>query len=135
MLNSAAAWSLLSNTKLVLRWIGTARAPVDGSGPAPACSASVSKPGSDGPGMGSPVVLRGRRRHLVGAAGDVVVKNCGLYWPDTPPRRGPMKVADILRVKGGTLFTVSPDQPLAHAVRTMAERDIGSLVVMEHGDL
>ena len=46
-----------------------------------------------------------------------------------------MKVADILRVKGGTLFTVSPDQPLAHAVRTMAERDIGSLVVMEHGDL
>ena len=46
-----------------------------------------------------------------------------------------MKVADILRVKGGTLFTVSPDQPLAHAVRTMADRDIGSLVVMEHGDL
>lgn len=46
-----------------------------------------------------------------------------------------MKVSDILRVKGGTLFTVTPDQPLAHAVATMAEHDIGSLVVMEHGDL
>jgi CBS domain-containing protein len=46
-----------------------------------------------------------------------------------------MKVADILRVKGGTLFTVSPDQPLADALSTMAERDIGSLVVMDHGDL
>ena len=46
-----------------------------------------------------------------------------------------MKVTDILRVKGNTLFTVNPDQPLADAVRTMAEHDIGSLVVMEHGDL
>jgi CBS domain-containing protein len=46
-----------------------------------------------------------------------------------------MKVSDILRVKGGTLYTVSPEQELAEAVRTMAERDIGSLVVMDHGDL
>ena len=46
-----------------------------------------------------------------------------------------MKVSDILRVKGNTLYTVSPDQPLATAVQTMAERDIGSLVVMEYGDL
>jgi CBS domain-containing protein len=46
-----------------------------------------------------------------------------------------MKVSDILRVKGGTLFTISPDEPLALAVTTMAERDIGSLVVMSHGDL
>ena len=46
-----------------------------------------------------------------------------------------MKVSDILRVKGGTLFTVSPDQPLAEAVETMADRDIGSLVVMSHGEL
>ena len=46
-----------------------------------------------------------------------------------------MKVSDILRVKGGTLFTVSPDQPLQDAVDVMSERDIGSLVVMEHGDL
>ena len=46
-----------------------------------------------------------------------------------------MKVSDILRVKGSTLYTVSPTQPLAEAVQTMADRDIGSLVVMEHGDL
>ena len=46
-----------------------------------------------------------------------------------------MKVSDILRVKGNTLYTVTPDEPLARAVEAMAERDIGSLVVMEHGDL
>jgi CBS domain-containing protein len=46
-----------------------------------------------------------------------------------------MKVSDILRVKGSTLFTVSPESPLAEAVTTMAEHDIGSLVVMTHGDL
>ena len=46
-----------------------------------------------------------------------------------------MKVSDILRVKGGTLYTVSPDQPLGEAIKTMAERDMGSLVVMDHGAL
>ena len=46
-----------------------------------------------------------------------------------------MKVSDILRVKGNTLYTTSPQQPLAQAVATMADMDIGSLVVMEHGDL
>jgi CBS domain-containing protein len=46
-----------------------------------------------------------------------------------------MKVSDILRVKGNTLFTVHPDEPLAVAAAAMAEKDIGSLVVMEHGDL
>ncbi len=46
-----------------------------------------------------------------------------------------MKVSDILRVKGGTLYTISPDQQLAGAVTTMAENDIGSLVVMDHGEV
>jgi len=46
-----------------------------------------------------------------------------------------MKVSDILRVKGGTLYTVTPDEPLAQAVATMAEFDIGSLAVMERGEL
>jgi CBS domain-containing protein len=46
-----------------------------------------------------------------------------------------MKVSDILRVKGNTLFTTTPDRPLAGALVQMAELDIGSLVVMEHGDL
>ena len=46
-----------------------------------------------------------------------------------------MKVSDILRVKGGTLYTVPPEQSLREAVETMADRDIGSLVVMDHGEL
>jgi len=46
-----------------------------------------------------------------------------------------MKVSDILRVKGGTLFTVAPEQQLADAVNVMSSHDIGSLVVMSHGEL
>ncbi len=49
-----------------------------------------------------------------------------------------MKVSDILRVKGqagGTLFTIDPMEPLVHAVKIMADKDMGSLLVMEHGDL
>ncbi|WP_354683909.1 CBS domain-containing protein [Cupriavidus necator] len=46
-----------------------------------------------------------------------------------------MKVSDILQIKGNTLFTVTPDTSLLVAVHTMAEHDIGSLVVMEYGDL
>ena len=44
-----------------------------------------------------------------------------------------MKVSDILRLKGNTLYTVTPDEPLARAVQTMADKDIGSLVVMSNG--
>jgi CBS domain-containing protein len=46
-----------------------------------------------------------------------------------------MKVEDILRVKGNTLFTVTPQAPLWSAVQTMAENDIGSVVVMDRGKL
>lgn len=46
-----------------------------------------------------------------------------------------MKVSDILRVKGNTLYTVNVDEPLSHATETMAEKDIGSLVVMDRGNL
>ena len=46
-----------------------------------------------------------------------------------------MLVSEILLVKGEALYTVTPTQPLADAVMVMAERDIGSLVVMEHGDV
>lgn len=46
-----------------------------------------------------------------------------------------MKVSDILRVKGNALFTVTPDHTLWAAVQTMAEKDVGSVVVMEHGEL
>ena len=46
-----------------------------------------------------------------------------------------MKVSDILRIKGGTLYTTSPDETLLNALKLMADRDIGSLVIMEHGEL
>ena len=46
-----------------------------------------------------------------------------------------MKVSDILRIKGGTLFTATPEELLLSALKLMADRDIGSLVVMEHGEL
>ncbi|AOY90972.1 hypothetical protein BKK79_03450 [Cupriavidus sp. USMAA2-4] len=46
-----------------------------------------------------------------------------------------MKVSDILQIKGNTLFTVTPDTSLMQAMHTMSEHDIGSLVVMEYGDL
>lgn len=46
-----------------------------------------------------------------------------------------MKVDEILRIKGNILYTVSPDTLLSDAVVTMAEYDIGSLVVMESGRL
>ncbi len=46
-----------------------------------------------------------------------------------------MRVSDILKVKGNTLFTVTPDTSLAEAVDAMAAHDIGSLVVIEYGDL
>lgn len=46
-----------------------------------------------------------------------------------------MKVSDILRVKGNTLYTVHGDQPLMDAITTMSEKDIGSLVVVEQGEV
>ncbi len=46
-----------------------------------------------------------------------------------------MQVSEILRVKGSTLFTVSPEMMLSDCVVTMADHDIGSLVVMDRGRL
>lgn len=46
-----------------------------------------------------------------------------------------MQVREIIRLKGGTLYTATPQQSLADAVDTMAERDVGSLVVMESGKM
>ncbi|UCE32976.1 MAG: CBS domain-containing protein [Burkholderiales bacterium] len=46
-----------------------------------------------------------------------------------------MQVKQILQVKGTTLFTVAPETLLSDGVVTMAEHDIGSLVVMDRGKL
>ncbi|PKO89220.1 MAG: hypothetical protein CVU18_04710 [Betaproteobacteria bacterium HGW-Betaproteobacteria-12] len=44
-----------------------------------------------------------------------------------------MQVREIIRLKGGALYTATPQQSLAVAVDTMAELDVGSLVVMHGG--
>lgn len=44
-----------------------------------------------------------------------------------------MLVSEILRIKGNTLFTTTPEGTALEAVKVMAEHDIGSLVVMDHG--
>jgi len=46
-----------------------------------------------------------------------------------------IKVSEILRVKGDALYTASPDTPVSQVVDTMALQDIGSLVIMEFGEL
>lgn len=46
-----------------------------------------------------------------------------------------MKVSEILKVKGNILYTVPPGTGLLEAINLMAEKDIGSLVVMEQGTL
>src|SRR3954462_8963027 len=64
--------------------------------------------------------------------------DCGLYClqgASPGSRRHPMKVSDILRVKGNTLYTASPDEPLSRAIEVMAQKDIGSLVGIEHAEL
>ena len=46
-----------------------------------------------------------------------------------------MRVSEILRIKGNTLFTTAPGGQVIDAVKAMAQNDIGSLVVMDHGRL
>jgi CBS domain-containing protein len=46
-----------------------------------------------------------------------------------------MLTKEILRIKGTALFTVPPDASLSHALDSMVDHDIGSLVVMDHGRL
>jgi CBS domain-containing protein len=43
-----------------------------------------------------------------------------------------VKVSDILKSKGNTLYTITPEDSLQHAMQLMAEKDIGSLVVMSN---
>ncbi|MDN3988120.1 CBS domain-containing protein [Zwartia vadi] len=46
-----------------------------------------------------------------------------------------LQVSEILRVKGNTLFTASPETSVIQALETMSEQDIGSLVIMDKGKL
>src|SRR5579864_5704979 len=46
-----------------------------------------------------------------------------------------MLVSEILRIKGNALFTTPPTGTVLDAVKIMAQHDIGSLVVMDHGQM
>ena len=46
-----------------------------------------------------------------------------------------MLVSEILRIKGNTLFTTGARRSVIERSRVMAQHDIGSLVVMDHGKL
>lgn len=46
-----------------------------------------------------------------------------------------MQVREIISLKGGTLYTATPQQTLASAIDTMADLDVGSLVVMDGGKM
>ena len=46
-----------------------------------------------------------------------------------------MLVKDILKIKGGQIFSIDPDALLPQAVSLMVEHDIGSLVVMDKGQM
>jgi CBS domain-containing protein len=46
-----------------------------------------------------------------------------------------MLVSEILRIKGNALFITPPHGTVLDAVNVMAQHDIGSLVVMDHGHM
>ena len=46
-----------------------------------------------------------------------------------------MRIRDILRTKGATVISVGPDQPVLSAVRVLAERRIGAVVVRRGDEL
>ena len=46
-----------------------------------------------------------------------------------------MQIRDILGMKGATIFSIEPAGRLADAVDVMVSNDIGSLVVMDQGEM
>lgn len=44
-------------------------------------------------------------------------------------------VRDLLDSKGTAIFSVGPDDPVLNAIKTMAERHVGALVVMKGDEL
>ncbi len=125
MLNRPAAASALSNTNEVVRCSRYGAGAGGGVGRGPGVARQGIEPRSDGPAHGLLCLLW---CPVVSGAGHCVLCCQSSFFSTS------MKVSDILRVKGSTLFTVL-DTPLAQAAETMAERDIRSLVVMEFGDL
>lgn len=45
------------------------------------------------------------------------------------------QVKHLLDAKGNAVYTIAPDSPVLEAIRSMAERGIGALLVMRNGEL
>lgn len=45
------------------------------------------------------------------------------------------QVRHLLEIKGSAVYTIGPDAPVLDAIRQMAERSIGALLVMRAGEL
>ena len=58
---------------------------------------------------------------LPGIVGYIPIDHSDCGSAAAPRRHSTMKVSDILRVKGNTLYTATPDEPLSGAVAVMAE--------------
>ena len=46
-----------------------------------------------------------------------------------------MIVRDIIKMKGNAIFSIAPDGPVSEALSVMVKNDIGSLVVLDGGNL
>lgn len=46
-----------------------------------------------------------------------------------------VKVKDILAAKGNTVWTIAPDAPVFEAIKLLAEKNVGALVVVDGGKM
>lgn len=44
-------------------------------------------------------------------------------------------VRDLLKMKGDAIYSVTPDTPILQAMQTMAEKNIGDLLILEKGQI
>jgi CBS domain-containing protein len=55
------------------------------------------------------------------------------YFPGSVDKEAAMQVSEILRVKGNALYTIPMDGTAIDAVKSMADHNMGSLVVFDKG--
>src|SRR6202041_3473915 len=55
--------------------------------------------------------------------------------PEQPPGGTMQTVGQLLKDKGGEVFSVTPQDSVLHAIEVMATRHVGALLVMNQGSL